>query len=142
MKLVRTLSLIIALAGASTVHADTPPAKAPARPELSKGEVAKAEAFVDDFHKASTQNKDACPKMGPALKVVFDKHLDWMKKMAESGKEMPKADRDRLRKKQEEAVVAVFKCKDDQGVIAEMQRFKEVLMKKKDAKSEPPPAKK
>jgi hypothetical protein len=158
MKLVRTFSMIIALAGASTVYADTPPAKAPApapekkapapapdkkapaKAELSAAETAKVEAFFSEFYKAVMDNKDACAKMGPAMKVVLDKYLDAMTKMAESGKEPPQATKDKLKPKQEEMMSAVFKCKDDKGVSTELQRLMGAMMKAKKDSSAPAPA--
>jgi hypothetical protein len=145
MKLVRTLSMFIALAGASTVYAQAPskaPAekKAPAKEEMTPAEVKKAEAFFQEFYDAIMKNKDACPKMGAAINVVFDKHLPWLEKVA--GKEMPQASKDKLQAKQGEMMGAVMTCKDDKSVQAAMQRFMTVAMKKKAESAPPPPAKK
>jgi hypothetical protein len=149
MKLVRTLSLLITLVGASTALAQTPPAKAPAekkappeaekKAEFNKAEVAKLEAFFNDFAKAVVDNKDACGKMGPAIKVVLDKHLEAVRPLIESGKDLPKADKDRLKPKQDEVTANIIKCKDDKSVAEQFQRLLGAMMaKKKDAKADAP----
>ena len=154
MKLVRTLSMFIALAAASTtVHADTPaktaPAKAPeadkkapapAKEELGKADVERAEKFFDEFLNAVVKNQDACPKMATAVNGVFDKHQAWLVKMAESGKDIPQSSKDKLQKKQGELMNAVMKCKDDKGVQAALQRFMMLGAKKKSAEAAPPAA--
>ena len=87
MKLLRSFTLIAALAGASTVYADTP-AKAPAgdkkapdakAPPAGGGdkkdagtEVSKADAdefykFFEKFVQAIVDNKDNCEKMAGAM---------------------------------------------------------------------------
>jgi hypothetical protein len=167
MKLVRTLSMIIALAGASTVHAQAPaktpapaPAKAPApaekkapdkpaaKEELSPAEVQKAEKFFDELYNAVVKNQDACPKMATALNAVLDKHQDWLKKMVDSGKDLPQASKDRMQKKQADLGNGIMKCKDDKAVVAAMQRFMTIATAKKadqgpaPAPAAPPPAKK
>jgi hypothetical protein len=149
MKLVRTLSMFLALAGASTVYADTPtkapPAdkKAPAKTEMSADEIKKTEEFFQAFYDAIVKNQDACPKMGPAINVVLDKHLPWLQKMQEAGKEPPQATKDKMQAKQGDMMNAMLKCKDDKGVEAAMKRFMAVATKKKDStktEAAPPPA--
>jgi hypothetical protein len=164
MKLVRTLSMIIALAGASTALADTPPAKAPApaptekkadkpadkapapaptpaKQEFTKAEVEKIEKFFSDFYDAVTKNQDACPKMATAINALFDKHQDWLKKLMESGKDLPQASKDKMQKKQQDLFQGVMKCKDDKGVEAAMQRFMTMAAgKKKTDTAAPAPA--
>jgi hypothetical protein len=160
MKIVRTLSLIVALAGASTVHAQAPakapagkaPAaekkapeadkKAPAGNELSAADIQKAEKFFDDLHAAVMKNQTACPKMATSINGLLDKHQDWLKKMVESGKDMPQGSRDKLQKKQTEMTNGIMKCKDDKDVGAAMQRFMTILMspKKPAEKTEAAPA--
>ena len=158
MKLVRTLSLLVALAGASTVHAQAPgkaPAekkapeadkKAPAGNELSPADVQKAEKFFDELYSAVMKNQTACPKLATAVSGVLDKHQDWLKKTVESGKDMPQASRDKLQKKQSDMAAGLAKCKDDKDVQAAMQRFMAILTagKKPAEKTEtaPAPAKK
>ena len=152
MKLVRTLSMIIALAGASTALADTPakapaptekkaPDKAPAANEFTKAEVEKAEKFFDDFYTAVVKNQDACPKMATAINTLLDKNEAWLKKMAESGKDMPQSSKDKMQKKMQEMSTAMMKCKDDKAVQASMQRFMTIAAAKK-AEPAPAPAKK
>lgn len=169
MKLVRTLSMIIALAGASTVYAQAPaktpapapaktpapapaekkaPDKAAAKDELSPAEIQKAEKFFDELYNAVIKNQDACPKMATALNAVLDKHQEWLKKMVESGKDLPQASKDKMQKKQADLGNGIMKCKDDKAVVAAMQRFMSVATapaKKSDAApapAAPAPAKK
>jgi hypothetical protein len=155
MKLVRTLSMIIALAGASTVYADTPPKAAPAekkapdkaadkpaekKPELSPADVKKAEAFFDEFYNAVMKNTEACPKMAVAINGVIDKHEKWLKETMASGKDMPQASKDKLQKRQQEMMNGVMKCKDDKDVQAAFQRFASIMMAKKTETSGPAPS--
>ena len=157
MKLVRTVLMIIALAGASTVYAQTPaktppaekkaPEKAPAKEELSPAEVTKAEAFFEEFYSAVVKNQDACPKMATAINALIDKHEKWLKEVLATGKDMPQASKDKLQKRQQELMAGVMKCKDDKDVQASFQRFVGIMMSKKktDAPAQapaPPPAKK
>ncbi|MBA3458453.1 MAG: hypothetical protein H0T46_00715 [Deltaproteobacteria bacterium] len=145
MKLLSTLSLVLAFAGATPVLADTPPAKAPAEKKappaktdasktLSADEVKKAMAFFDEFHGAIVKNQDACPKMGPAVNAVLDKHEVWLRKMAETGKDLPPAEKEKLQKKQADMMSAVMKCKDDKGVMDAFQRLAVVMTPKTPAK--------
>ena len=168
MKLVRSLSMFIALAGASTTalaqapkaapapekkapdKAAPAPAKAPApaaKEELSPAEVKKAEAFFDELYTAVIKNQDACPKMATSINAVFDKHEAWFRKMVESGKDVPQASKDKMQKRQQEMMGGIMKCKDDKDVQAAFQRFASIAMsKKKDAPTSAPtsapPAKK
>lgn len=140
MKLVRTLSMLVALAGASTVHADSKPAeKKPAKQEMTAAEAKKAEAFFNDLFNAVVKNQDTCPKMGPAINGVLDKHLPEVEKL--EGKEPPQSFKDRMQAKQGELMGAMIKCKDDKGVQDAMQRLASVATKKKSkAEAAPPPA--
>lgn len=153
MKLVGTLSIIVALAGASTVHAQAPekkapapekkaPEKAPPKEELSPADVKKAEAFFEEFFNAVVKNQDACPKMAPAINSVIDKHEAWLKKTMASGKDMPQASKDKIQKRQGEMMGGVLKCKDDKDFQAAFQRFGTLMMSAKKGGSGPPPAKK
>jgi len=151
MKLARTLSMIIALAGAATVYADTPPAKAPApaptekkapdkpaKPELSPAEVEKVEKFFNEFYDAVVKNQDACPKMATAINALFDKNEKWLKEMAASGKDLPQSSKDKMAKKQSDLMGGMLKCKDDKGVQAAMQRFMSIMGAKKKADAPTP----
>jgi hypothetical protein len=151
--------MIIALAGASTVYADTPPPKAPAekkapekpaekKEQFSPDEAKKAEKIMDDFFDALTKNQDNCPKMASAIVAVIDPNEAWLIKLAESGKEAPPALKEKTKKRQGEVIGAVMKCKDDKDVNAALQRFAGIAVKKKAAektgadKTAAPPAKK
>ena len=151
MKLVRTLSMFLALAGATTAYAQTPAPKAPAekkapqadkKGEMSPAEVAKAEKFFDDFFNAIVKNQDACPKMATAINTLLDKHGAWLKQMAESGKDLPASSKDKLQKKQGEMSAAMQKCLGDEGVKTAMQRFMTIALSAKKPEAAPPPAKK
>src|SRR5207245_523838 len=96
MKLLRSLSIIIMLA--STAVADPKPP----RPEIAADDAKKAEAFFNEFYSAVMANQAACPKMGPAINKVIDKYLALLLKLADSGKEMPQAVKDRMERKQKE----------------------------------------
>jgi hypothetical protein len=144
MKLLTTLSLIIAFAGASPVLAEAPakapaekkapPADKPATKTLSPDETKKAVAFFEELHAAIIKNQDACPKMATALNAVIDKHGAWLKKMAGSDKDLPQAEKDKLATKQNEMMTAVMKCKDDKAVAAAFQRFMTITTKQPPAK--------
>jgi hypothetical protein len=168
MKLVRTLSMFIALAGASTVYAQAPkapaekkapaadkaPAKAPekapdkaappAKEEMSPADVKKAEAFFDEFFDAVMKNQDACPKMATAINATLDKHQKWLETVLATGKDVPQTTKDKMQKKQQEMMGGMMKCKDDKDVGAAFQRFVGMMMKKKDigGATSTPPAKK
>lgn len=143
MQLVRTLSFLLALAGASAVHAQSkpPPEKAaPAREELGKADADKVEKFLGELHAAAVKHQAACPKMATALNAVLDKHLPSVQKLAESGKDLPQAAKDRSKKKLEELSAALAKCQDDKGVQgAWLRLLSAVGKKKKEKENEAPP---
>ena len=159
MKLVRTASLIIALAGATTVYADTPqkapadkkapdakappakdaPAPAPAKEEISAADAQKVLDFFNKFADAIIANKDSCPKMAVAINGVIDSNkafIEQANKMKAENKKLPKAVEDKMGARMKEFLPIVMKCKDDKDVAAAMQR-----MDKPDAKpAATPPA--
>lgn len=143
MQLVRTLSFLLALAGASTVHAqgEAPPEKAaPAREELGKADADRVEKFLGELHAAAVKHQAACPKMATALNAVLDRHLPSVQKLAESGKDLPQAAKDRSKTKLEELSAALAKCKDDKGVQRAWLRLMSALgKKKKEKENEAPP---
>jgi len=94
-------------------------------------ELKRAEAFFDDLHGAVVKNQDACPKMGPAINAVLDKHAEFIRKMVESDKDVPQATKDKWAKKQNDMAAGVMKCKDDKGVSAAFQRFSTMSSPKK-----------
>lgn len=148
MKLVRTLSICIALAGAATAFADTPPAKAPAekkapetkKEEISPADAAKAEKFFNDFVDAFVKNEASCPKMAAAVNAVITANEAWLGKMAESGKEPPQSLKEKMQKRTGEMMGAAMKCKDDKDLAAAMQRFQTISSKKKAAAAPEKPA--
>lgn len=140
MKLFATLSLLIALASASPLLADAPAAKPPAdkkappaekKPMATPDEIKKAEVFFDDLYNAVVKNQDACPKMGPAVNGVLDKHEAFLRKMVDADKDVPQATKDKWAKKQTDMAAGVMKCKDDKGVMAAFQRFTTLSTPKK-----------
>ena len=143
--------MLVALAAAPAApaapaaRADTPAktpaekkAPPPAREELGKAEMEKTEKFFDELYHAVVKHQDACPKMATAISAVFDKHQAWLKKIVESGKDLPPASKEKLQKKQKELETGIFKCKEEPAVQAAMKRFLTLATKKQDA----PPAKK
>lgn len=147
MKLVRTFSMLIALAGASTAaFADT---KAPAKPadkapatapkaEVSAAEAAEVLAFFNKFADAIVVNKDSCPKMATAINGVIDTNAAFIKKaneMKASGKKLPKETEDKMQARMKDMMPAAMKCKDDAGVAAALKR-----MDDPSAKAAPAPA--
>ena len=156
MKLVRTATLIIALAGATTVYADTPQkapaekkapdAKAPpadkaappAKEEISAAEAQKVLDFFNKFADAIVANKDSCPKMAVGINGVIDSNkafIEQANKMKSEGKKLPKAVEDKMGARMKEFLPMVMKCKDDKDVAAAMQR-----MDKPDSKPAAPAA--
>jgi hypothetical protein len=153
MKLVRTATLIIALAGATTVYAQAPQkapaekkapdAKAPAdkaappaKEEISAAEAQKVLDFFNKFADAIVANKDSCPKMAVAINGVIDTNkafIEQANKMKADGKKLPKAVEDKMGARMKEFLPMVMKCKDDKDVAAAMQR-----MDKPDAKPAAP----
>jgi CRISPR/Cas system-associated exonuclease Cas4 (RecB family) len=143
MTIVRTLALLVTLAGAPLAVADTARAKTPSKaptdrqttaPDLASDDVKRAEAFLNDFYDAVVKNQSECPKMGVAIHAVLDKHLAMLKKLVESGREMPRAVKDRFEAKQKEMMAGVLKCKDDNGVRSAMQRWFEIASAKPSSK--------
>jgi hypothetical protein len=142
MKLVRTVTLLLALTGASTAFAGAPgkappPAsKAPEKPaasapsELSAADAAKLERFVNQLADAMVANKDSCPKLGPAITAILDKHEPEIKKIVESGKEPPQSSKDKMNKRQGDMMAAITKCKDDQVVMAAVTRLMNMAQKR------------
>ena len=148
MKLVRTFSMFIALASASTVYAQgaakspaKPTEKAPAAaPTKDAGEVSAAEAeqvlaFFNKFADAVMANKDNCPKMATGINGVIDSNAAFIKKaneMKNSGKKLPKATEEKMGARLKEMVPVMMTCKDDKAVAAALQR-----MDNPDAKAAP-----
>ena len=151
MKLVCTLSMLIALAGASTIHAQAtkvpaekkapekvPEKAAPApKEELSPAEIKKVKAFFDELTEVIVKSKAPCSKVAAGINTTLDKHQESLKKILESRKEVPQVWTD----KRQESLFAMAEaiitfCRDDKDVRAATQRF-DNLMKKEDDKAEP-----
>ena len=148
--------LVFASAGVTPVRAAPPaekqapaekkPDQAPAREELAPDEVRKAEKFFDELSDAVVKHQDACSKMASALHALLTKHQGWLKKVIESGKDVPQASKDKLHKRQGEVMGGIWKCKDDKGVQGAKERFLSILASKRTeggaAAASSPPAKK
>lgn len=160
MKLVRTFSLVLALAGASTVYADPPAAKAPAdkkapdkaapapsapstpapapsKKVMSAADAAKAEKFTTEFGDAIVKNKAACPKMGAAMNVVIDKHQAWLRTVGDQ--EPPPASKEKMKAREADMTSAIQPCLQDNDVKAAIQRFIAIGKEGGAGKSAPPP---
>lgn len=154
MKLVLLLSLLVAT---PALAADPPPAKAKAdkaekkapppppadkpadkpaadkpaaKPVMSAQEAKQVEAFFDDLFAAVVKTQTDCPKMGPAINGVLDKHAALIEKSAGSDKEPPPALKAKMEKKQTEFVNALMKCGSDAGVKASLERMTKMAAKK------------
>lgn len=152
MKLLRTLPVFVALAGASSIAiaekapvkpAEKAPAPAPAptapvvkKETLSAPEAAKVEKFFNELVDAMVKHQDNCKNMAGAINTLFDKNEAWLRKAAETGKDLPDATKEKMGKRQGEMMTAAMKCKDDADVGKAMQRFASIGPKKS---ATPPP---
>ena len=105
MKLVRTFTMITALAGATLAYADTkPPTPAPAAdkkapppaaaPEVSQADAEKFLVFFNKLVDTVVANKDDCTKLAAGINGVIDGNKDMIAKANEAkaaGKKLPKA---------------------------------------------------
>ncbi len=141
MKLFRTLSISVALAGASTAaFADKAPAKPAEKPAppaakpadtVTPAEAAKVEKFFNELVDAMVKHQNTCKNMAVSINALFDKNEGWLMKAAESGKELPQTSKDKMAKRQNEMMGAAMKCKDDADVVKAMQRFAAIGAAKK-----------
>lgn len=162
MKVLRSFTLIAALAGASTVYADTP-AKAPAAgdkkapdakaPAAGAGdkkdagqEVSKADAeefykFFEKFVDAIVANKDNCEKMAGAINSTIDANMALVKKANEAkaaGKKLPKELEQKMMEKVKVMMPGMQKCGSDKKVQDALKRMDD--KKAEPAKTEAKPA--
>lgn len=150
MKLALILSLLVAT---PALAADPPPAKAKeekkapppaakpaedkpaadkpaAKPVMSPQEAKLVEAFFDDLFAAVMKTQTDCPKMGPAINGVLDKHKGLFDKLS-SDKDPPPALKAKMEKKQGEFVQALMKCTSDKGVTDALDRMTKMAAPKK-----------
>lgn len=146
MKMLRSLTMIAALATSTVAFADTPPpAKAPAADKKAPAPVADkkappapvkeeisqadAEAFLAFFNKvadAMVVNKDDCTKLAAAINKLTDDNAPLLKKANDaksSGKKLPKALEDKMMARVKDMMPAMQKCQADKGVNDAMKRM-------------------
>jgi hypothetical protein len=131
-------SVLVVMLSLSTAYGDAP--KKAAEEEISAADAAKLEKFVDAWVDAMTKNQSDCPKMGKAMSALLDTHEAWLTKIAESGKAVPPAMKEKFKKKGGDMMDALTKCKDDKTVTGAMERFGAIDKKRKkapEAKPEP-----
>jgi hypothetical protein len=127
MKLVRTLSIVLAMATAAGPAFAAPDAKpAPAAPAPTSALVQKMIAFIDAFSDKVASDKGACPKMATDINAMIDDNKDLLvqaKAARQSGKPMPADMQDHFTKGMQKMMPAYMGCKDDQGVKTAFQRL-------------------
>ncbi|HEU0033629.1 MAG TPA: hypothetical protein VFQ53_23540 [Kofleriaceae bacterium] len=141
MKLLRTLTMIALLGAstASTVYADTAPAK---KDEVSQADAEKFMTFFNKFVDAVVQNKDNCPKMASSLNTLIDQNKDIIKMANDykaAKKKLPKDVEDKMMARVKEMMPAMQKCGADKDVQAAISRMDP---KKADANKAAAPAEK
>jgi hypothetical protein len=158
MKLLRSFTIIAALAGASTVYAEDkkaapPAAKAPdtkagagdkkdAGTEVSKAEAEEFYKFFEKFVDAIVANKDNCEKMAGAINGVIDSNMALVKKANEAkaaGKKLPKEMEQKMMEKVKVMMPGMQKCGTDKKVQDALKRM-DAGEKKADAKASEKPA--
>ena len=132
MKLIRTLSLSLALAASiSPAFADDAKKPAPATPPAAAKEPAKADvdkflAFFDKLVDVIVANKDSCPAMAAGVNKHIDANADLMKMAAEAkaaGKELPKEAKDHMMASTKKMMGAMQKCGNDPDVQKAFMRM-------------------
>lgn len=146
MRALRTLTLLIALAGLSAGRAH---AEAKKDTPLSAAESEKLLAFYDELVDQAAKTAGDCKAQAASVESIVARHkstleLAWAAKKAK--KTAPKEVQERLDKRAFELVDALRKCWADPAVKAAFQKMKppeEKKEEKKDAKApEAPPAEK
>lgn len=122
MRALRTVTLLIALAGAATAHAE-----AKKEAPLAEVDAAKLIAFYDELVDRAVANAGDCPALGSALDGVVTRHLNtiqmsWAAKKAK--KTVPPEIQARLDERALEMVDALRGCWDHDGVKAAFKRMK------------------
>jgi hypothetical protein len=129
MKLIRTLSLTLALAtSVSPAFADDAKKPAPAAPAATppKADVDKFLAFFDALVDKIVANKDSCPNMATAVNAHIDANMDMIKKSAEEkakGMTLPKDAQDHMMGSIKKMMGAMQKCGNDPEVQKAFQRM-------------------
>ena len=99
--------------------------------EISAADAAKLEKFIDTWVDAMVKNQSDCPKMAKEMNALLDTNEPWLIKIVESGKEVPPALKEKFKKKGNDMMNALMKCKDDKGVTGAMERFGAIDRKRK-----------
>lgn len=123
MRALRTFTLLIALAGASTAHADAE------KPETSLSE-ARAErllAFFNELVDHTVQHAADCPALATAVDGVVNRHINTIQMTWEARRAkqtVPKDVQEKMDKRAPELVGALRRCWADARVKAAFQRMK------------------
>jgi hypothetical protein len=122
MRALRTFTLLIALAGASTAHADAEQA-----PPMSEIHSEKLLAFFNELVDQTVKNAAECQALASAVDGVVNRHLNtiqmmWATKKAKQ--KFPKDVQEKLDKRAVEMVSALRRCLDDDRVKAAFGRMK------------------
>lgn len=140
MKILRSLTILAALAG--TAYADAPapktgptadkaPAKPAPPPEAKKAEVdakdvEKFLAFFNKFVDAVVAAKEDCGKMTGSVNTLIDANQDMIKKIQEAkaaNKDLPQAAKDKMMSRVKEMMPGMQKCGGDPNFQAAMKRM-------------------
>jgi len=122
MRALRTLTLLIALAGASTAHADDKKG-AP----LSAAQAEQLLAFFNELVDQAVQHAADCKALAGAVDGVVDRHMStiqmtWAAKKAKQT--VPKDVQEKMDRRAKEMVGALERCWNDDGVKKAFQRMK------------------
>jgi hypothetical protein len=122
MRALRTFTLLIALAGASTAHAD-----AEKETTLSESRVERLLAFYNELVDHSVKHAADCPALATAVDGVVNRHINTIQMMwdARRAKQtVPKDVQEKMDKRAPELVGALRKCWADGRVKAAFGRMK------------------
>jgi len=124
MRALRTVTMLIALAGASTARAEDKQAE---ETPLTAFETEKLLAFFGDLVDHAVKHASACPALAAAVDGVVVRHgetikMSWAAKKAK--KTLPKDAQAKLDQRALEMVGALRQCWDHDGVKAAFKRMK------------------
>jgi hypothetical protein len=122
MRALRTFTLLIALAGASTAHADVEQA-----PPMSVVDSEKLLAFFNELVDHAVKNAADCQALASAVDGVVNRHLNtiqmtWAARKAK--KKIPEDVQEKMDRRAFEMVGALRRCWDDDRVKAAFKRMK------------------
>jgi hypothetical protein len=126
MKLIRSISMSLALAAAvSPAYADDKKAP-PANNDVAKADIDKFLAFFDKIVDVVVQNKDNCDKMAADVNTLIDANADLLQMAADAkakGKELPKEAKDHMMASAGKMMGAMQKCQTNEKVKAAFMRL-------------------